>query len=260
MSKKPEKNEETTLSTFIGIDEKSNESFIDLCKIPRLLIIGDPATGKTNFMENMVLSLGKNTSPEFCQMIVIDTSCVDYFSFDGLKHISAIIGNPNHVLECLKNVQEVMEDRYRIFSKAGCRNLEAYNAKAKEKLPHIVIFIDEFAPLMISHSKEFSEAIERICTMGRVPGVHIVMSTKELMPEVFNASIRYHFKDFVAFNISKAKCSADFIKVYLDGVEPCNLEKGDHILKLEYCDPAFLKGRYVTEEEIEKTVKSIKKN
>lgn len=259
MRSKTKKTTETTLSTLVGIDNNSEEYFIDLSKYTNLLIIGDSATGKTNFMENMILSLGKNTSPELCQIVIIGPSYCDYDPFDGLKHISAMIGSNDAVIECLKNVQEIMEDRYRLLSKANCRNLDDYNKKSKEKLPHIIIFIDEIAPFMIFNSKEICSAIERICQTGKVPGVHLIISTKELMPEVFNAPIRYLFKDFVTFNISRPKCEADYIKVYLDGIEPWKLKKGDHILKLEYSDPMQLTSKYITDEEIENTVKSLKK-
>ena len=247
-----------TLRLSVGKNENSEDLYIDFAQIGNLLLLGDSGTGKTNFMKNVLLSLGKNTSPEFCQIVVIDSS-FDYDAFDGMKHISAVISSPDAILECLKNVQEIIEDRYRILSKDNCRNIEVYNSKAKEKLPHIVICIDEFAPLMISHPKEICAVFERICTMGRVPGVHLIIGTKEFMPEVFNATIRYLFKDFVAFNISKPKCDVDYIKVYLDGIEPWKLERGEHILKIEDIAPVLLKGQYLTDEEIEKTVKSIKK-
>ena len=257
MSNISNKCDDFELPLFVGTDENTQDLFMDFACVRRLLIIGDSGEGKSTLASNMILSLMQQLSPEQCQIALIDTRLLEFPLLENAKHIHSKAFSVEDALDCLQHLDEIIRERYRILAKAECARISDYNAKSKEKLPYIVCFIDEIADMLVNYPDKATELLQRVCNGGPV-GVFLIAATKELMPEVFSAEIRLLFKNFITFEISEAKCDVDYIKVYLDGIEPWNLKKlGQHVLKMEYDEPMVLQGKLITDEEIEQKIASL---
>ncbi len=256
MTEISEEHKNFTLPLYVGKNEDYEDLFVDFAQIQNLLILGDSATGKTNIIYKMILSLIEKFSPDLCQIALFDPKAVEFYPFENVKHLFCNA----KLVDCipyLKQIDNVIHERYKILSEANCISIEQYNAVSENKMPYIVCFIDEIADLIIYHPDETIELLEDIIH-GRTVGILLVISTRETMPEVLTPKIRLLFKNFIIFAISEARCDVDYMQTYLDGIDPWNIDDRDgHILKLEYEEPKVLLGQYITESEITKALAQI---
>ena len=250
---------ELKLPILMGLNEQNEEVYADLAKIPHLLVIGDTGTGKTTWITNAILTLIRKYTSDMLKISLIDCGYVDYFGFENLKHLTAKTGtDATGALERLKAIDNEITERYRRMSKLPVRNIEEYNQKSEEKLPYIICVIDEIAEIMVEHQQEMEEFLYRITHMGRAPGIHLIASTREVMPEVMSPKIRLFLRSFVAYYIREPRYDIDYMKAYLEGVEPNELDKlGDHIYKNEFEAPIKLGGRFIPDEEIAAEVEKL---
>lgn len=259
MQNKKDELDSLKLPVFMGLDEQNEEVYADLAKIPHLLVIGDTGTGKTMWLTNAILTLIRKYSSDMLKLSLIDCGYVDYFGFEKLKHLMGPSGtDATGAIERLKALDNEITERYRRMSQLGVRNIEEYNQKSEEKLPYIVCVIDEIAELMVNYQKETEEFLERITHMGRAPGIHLMAGTREVMPEVMSPKVRLYLKSFIAYGIREPRYDIDYMRAYLDGVEPKYLNKlGDHIYKNEFEAPIKLGGRFISDEDIAAEVEKI---
>lgn len=247
------------LPLFVGTNENSKDVFVNFSSICQLLLLGDSGTGKTHLMNNMIVSLAQKFSPEECKIVLIDTNMLEFYAFEKMKHsYCKRVKSAEDAISVLTELKTETDKRYRILSEAKCRSIEMYNSMADNKLPYIVCFIDEIAELIISTPEKFMSLVDNICSCGRVAGIHLIVGTREIMLEVLVPKIRLLFKNFIVFNISQAKSDVDYMKIYLDGIEPWKFEKlGQHALKLEYGAPEILNGKFMSESTLEEEIEAI---
>ncbi|MBO4295061.1 MAG: hypothetical protein J5896_06440 [Alphaproteobacteria bacterium] len=247
------------LPLFVGTNKNSKDVFVNFSLIPHLLLLGDSGTGKTHLMNNMIVSLAQKFSPKECKIVLIDTTLLEFYAFENMKHLlGAKITNTEGAISKLQELETEIQKRYDTLQKANCRNIEQYNATSAQKMPYIVCFIEEIAELMTTFPEQFTELVKSIYIKGIAAGVHLILATKEIMPEVLSPSIRILFKNLVIFNMSAGKSDIDYLEAYLDGIEPWKFEKlGQHALKLEYGVPEVLNGKFMSESALEEEIEAI---
>lgn len=190
----------------IGKDVSGNMIFGDLTKMPHLLVAGQTASGKSVGMNWFLISMLYKFSPSELKMIMIDPKRVELSIYNGIPHLlTPVITNPEKALNSLKWAVAEMLRRYDLATKVNARNLKEYNKKVSkdEKLPYIVIVIDELADLMMSgQKKEVEGSIARIAQMARAVGMHLIVATQRPSVDVITGLIKANIPSRIAFTVA----------------------------------------------------------
>lgn len=194
------------LALALGKDIQWDFIVGDLAKMPHLLIAGQTGSGKSVGMNGFILSLLYKNTPSELRMIMVDPKQVELGVYDGIPHLlTPVINSPDKALNALKWWVAEMERRYSTLKPLNARNLEEYNAKvsAKDKMPAIVIIIDELADLMMSgNKKEVESAITRIAQKARAVGLHMILATQRPSVDVITGLIKANVPSRVAFTVA----------------------------------------------------------
>ncbi len=192
----------------IAVGKDINGDFIvgDLAKMPHMLIAGQTGSGKSVGMNGFILSLLYKNTPSELRMIMVDPKQVELGIYDGIPHLlTPVINSPDKALNALKWWVAEMERRYSTLKPLNVRNLEEYNAKVspKDRMPVIVIIIDELADLMMSgNKKEVESAITRIAQKARAVGLHMILATQRPSVDVITGLIKANVPSRVAFTVA----------------------------------------------------------
>jgi S-DNA-T family DNA segregation ATPase FtsK/SpoIIIE len=204
----------------IAVGKDINGDFIvgDLAKMPHLLIAGQTGSGKSVGMNWFILSLLYKNTPSELRMIMVDPKQVELWVYDGIPHLlTPVINSPDKALNALKWWVAEMERRYSTLKPLNARNLEEYNAKVSEKdrMPAIVIIIDELADLMMSgNKKEVESAITRIAQKARAVGLHMILATQRPSVDVITGLIKANVPSRVAFTVASGIDSRTILDAY----------------------------------------------
>lgn len=194
------------LALALGKDIQWDFIVGDLAKMPHLLIAGQTGSGKSVGMNGFILSLLYKNTPSELRMIMVDPKQVELGVYDGIPHLlTPVINSPDKALNALKWWVAEMERRYSTLKPLNARNLEEYNTKvgAKDKMPAIVIIIDELADLMMSgNKKEVESAITRIAQKARAVGLHMILATQRPSVDVITGLIKANVPSRVAFTVA----------------------------------------------------------
>lgn len=251
---------------MIGKDISGKLVSIDLNKLPHLLVAGTTGSGKSVCLNAMIASLVLNLSPEEVRFIMIDPKMVELTLFEDIPHLlMPVIKDARKATKSLSWVIQEMEARYEAVSQLKCRDFRSYNEKVEEhyhkegynKMPYLVVFIDELADLMMVSGKDLEDAITRISQKSRAVGIHLVMATQRPSVDVITGLIKANCPARIAFHVAQKTDS----KIILDmnGAESL-LGKGDMLYKSPTsADLARIQAPFISEEEIEKIVDEAKK-
>ena len=204
----------------IAVGKDINGDFIvgDLAKMPHLLIAGQTGSGKSVGMNGFILSLLYKNTPSELRMIMVDPKQVELWVYDGIPHLlTPVINSPDKALNALKWWVAEMERRYSTLKPLNARNLEEYNAKVsdKDRMPAIVIIIDELADLMMSgNKKEVESAITRIAQKARAVGLHMILATQRPSVDVITGLIKANVPSRVAFTVASGIDSRTILDAY----------------------------------------------
>lgn len=200
MSKKME------IPMAIGKDVAGNMVFGDLAKMPHLLVAGQTASGKSVGMNGFLISMLYKFSPTDLKLIMVDPKRVELSIYNGIPHLlTPVITNPEKALNSLKWAVAEMLRRYDLATQVNARNLGEYNKKVskEQKLPYIVIVIDELADLMMSgQKKEVEGCIARIAQMARAVGMHLIVATQRPSVDVITGLIKANIPSRIAFTVA----------------------------------------------------------
>ena len=194
----------TSRLTFaLGRDVAGRAQAVDLAKMPHLLIAGATGSGKSVMVNAVITSLLCNSTPDDVRMILMDLKRVELASYNGLPHLLVpVITEPDRARSALKWAVNEMEGRYRRFAGATARNIRGYNetrADPEDRMPYIVIVIDELADLMMREGKNIEDPIVRLAQKARATGIHMVLATQRPSVNVVTGLIKANFPSRIAF-------------------------------------------------------------
>ena len=277
------------LPIALGKDIGGEPVVANLAKMPHLLIAGTTGSGKSVAINTMILSLLYKLTPEECRLIMIDPKMLELSVYDGIPHLlSPVVTDPKKAVVALKWVVGEMEERYRSMSKMGVRNIDGYNGRvedtlargemfsrtiqigfddqtgepifetekfAPEKMPFIVVIVDEMADLMMVSGKEIEACIQRLAQMARASGIHLIMATQRPSVDVITGTIKANFPTRVSFQVTSKIDSRTILGEM--GAEQL-LGMGDMLYMAGGSKISRCHGPFVSDEEVEEVVSHLK--
>lgn len=251
------------LTAVLGLDIAGNPIVTDLNKMPHGLIAGATGSGKSVCINSIIVSLLFKASPEDLKLLLIDPKMVELAPYNHIPHlVSPVITDVKAATAALKWAVEEMERRYELFAHTGVRDINRFNELAlqhkrySEKLPFIVIIIDELADLMMMSPADVEEAICRIAQKARACGIHLIVATQRPSVDVITGLIKANIPTRIAFSVSSQIDSRTIIDI--SGAEKL-LGRGDMLfLENGSSKPVRLQGTYVTDEEIDLVVAHVR--
>ncbi|BDU50932.1 FtsK/SpoIIIE family DNA translocase [Haliovirga abyssi] len=252
------KKSKSPVSVILGENIVGENVIVDLRKMPHLLIAGRTGSGKSVCINSLISSIISKSSHEEVKFIMVDPKMVELMPYNGIPHLLVpVIIEPKLAALALKWAVNNMEERYRLLSKTGVRNLEGYNKlKGVEKLPYIVIVIDELADLMMVAPASIEESIARIAQKARAIGIHLVVATQRPTTDVITGTIKANLPSRISFSVASQIDSRTILDT--PGAEKL-LGKGD-MLFLESGSPNLVRiqGAFITDEEVNKLTDYLK--
>lgn len=277
------------LTFALGKDIGGQPVVTDLARMPHLLVAGTTGSGKSVAINTMILSLLYRLPPERCRFIMIDPKMLELSVYNGIPHLlSPVVTEPKKAIYALKWTVKEMEDRYRLMSKLGVRNIEGYNARLHQALqsgerltrqvqtgyhpetgqpvfesqdldmnplPYIVVVVDEMADLMMVAGKEIEAAVMRLAQMARAAGIHLIMATQRPSVDVITGTIKANFPTRVSFQVTSKFDSRTILGE--QGAEQL-LGRGDMLFMEPGGKIQRVHGPFVSDEEIEQVVSFLK--
>jgi len=277
------------LPLALGKDIGGEPIIANLAKMPHLLIAGTTGSGKSVAINTMILSLLYKLTPDDCRLIMIDPKMLELSVYDGIPHLlSPVVTDPKKAVVALKWVVGEMEERYRKMSKMGVRNIDGYNGKvedalskgemfsrtvqtgfddetgdpvfeteefAPEKMPFIVVVVDEMADLMMVAGKEIEACIQRLAQMARASGIHLIMATQRPSVDVITGTIKANFPTRISFHVTSKVDSRTILGEM--GAEQL-LGMGDMLYMAGGAKITRVHGPFVSDEEVEEIVNHLK--
>ena len=222
----------------------------DLTSMPHLLIAGTTGSGKSIYINTIILSLLYKHTPEKCKFILIDPKMLELSTYEGIPHLLCpVITEAKRAASVLGWVVKEMESRYRLMTREGVRNIDGYNSKHKLPMPYIVVIVDEMSDLMLVAGKEIEGYIQKLSQMARAAGIHIIMATQRPSVDVITGTIKANFPTRISFQVTSKIDSRTILGE--QGAEQL-LGKGD-MLYMSYANKMVrIHAPYVFENEIEK--------
>jgi S-DNA-T family DNA segregation ATPase FtsK/SpoIIIE len=250
--------QKSSLALGLGKDITGRSVFSDLDDMPHLLIAGTTGSGKTVCVNTCILSLLFRSSPNDLKFLMIDPKMVELMPFNGLPHLLCpVVTDAKKAAVALNWVVGQMEERYQLLAKAGVRNIEAYNDKQQQdKIPYIVVIVDEFADLMTVARDQIENAITRLAQLSRAVGIHLILATQRPSVDVITGVIKANLPARISFKVASKVDSRTVLDA--NGAETL-LGKGDMLfLQPGKEDLIRIQGALVKDAEIEKVVEFIK--
>jgi S-DNA-T family DNA segregation ATPase FtsK/SpoIIIE len=250
------------LSFCLGKDIAGNCVVSDLTRMPHMLIAGATGSGKSVCINTLIVSLLYKYSPEEVKLLMIDPKVVELSVYNGIPHLLIpVVTDPKKAAGALNWAVNEMIKRYKLFAENNVRNIESYNelinrGKSLERLPWIIIIVDELADLMMVCPNDIEDYIGRLAQMARAAGMHLVIATQRPSVDVITGVIKANIPSRISFSVSSQIDS----RTILDstGAEKL-LGKGDMLFyPVGESKPIRIQGAFISEEEVERVVSFIK--
>ncbi len=250
------------LDAVLGKDISGNTVTCNVSKMPHLLIAGTTGSGKSVCVNSIIMSILMKSTPDDVRLIMVDPKQVEFMMYNGIPHLLIpVVTDPKKAAGALAWAVTEMEKRYTLFSENNVRNIDGFNDVAKnddelEHMPHIVIFIDELADLMMASPKDVEDSIVRLAQKARAAGMHLVIATQKPTVQVVTGLIKGNIPSRIALMVASQIDS----RVILDasGAEKL-LGNGDMLyMPVGIPKPVRLQGCYVSDDEVERIVEFIK--
>lgn len=260
------------LTWGVGLDIQGSPVVGDIAKMPHLLVSGTTGSGKSVGINSIIMSVIYRARPEEVRMILVDPKVVELSVYDGIPHLLApVVTKPAEALAVLNKACEEMNARYRLFKESNTRNIKGYNEKVEEvcrqlpddeekpeKLPYILIIIDELSELMMHSKRDVESAIVSLTQLARAAGIHLVVATQRPSVDVVTGLIKSNIPSRVAYRLPSGVDSRTVLDSY--GAESL-LGNGDMLYKPgDKNNPLRVQGAYLSDEEVESIVEWLKKH
>jgi len=222
----------------------------DLASMPHLLIAGTTGSGKSVCINTIILSLLYRHPPSKCKFILIDPKMLELSTYEGIPHLLCpVITEAKKAASVLGWVVKEMENRYRLMTKEGVRNIDSYNTKHALAMPYIVVVVDEMSDLMLVAGKEIENYIQKLSQMARAAGIHIIMATQRPSVDVITGTIKANFPTRISFQVTSKIDSRTILGE--QGAEQL-LGKGDMLYMSSANRIVRIHAPFVSDNEIEK--------
>jgi len=228
----------------------------DLASMPHLLIAGTTGSGKSVCINTIILSLLYRHTPDRCKFILIDPKMLELSTYEGIPHLLCpVITEAKKAASVLGWVVKEMENRYRLMTKDGVRNIDGYNGKHQLPMPYIVVVVDEMSDLMLVAGKEIENYIQKLSQMARAAGIHIIMATQRPSVDVITGTIKANFPTRISFQVTSKIDSRTILGE--QGAEQL-LGKGDMLYMSSANKIVRIHAPFVSDNEIEKINNSLR--
>jgi S-DNA-T family DNA segregation ATPase FtsK/SpoIIIE len=245
-------NAPSLLTVALGKDVAGTPKYADLSRMPHLLIGGATNSGKSMCLLSMIACLLFRATPRELRFVMIDPKRVELTLFDGIPHLMCpVVRDVKLAAGALRALLKEMDRRYDLFAEKGVRNIQGYNERAAEdeRLPYVVVIIDELADLMMQAASEVETSIARLAQLARATGIHLVIATQRPSVDVITGTIKANIASRIAFAVSSQVDSRTILDMV--GAERL-LGRGDMLfLPIDASKPTRIQGCFVTEAEIE---------
>ncbi len=248
----------SNLTLALGKDIFGAPVVADLARMPHLLVAGATGAGKSVGLNSMITSILYKASPEQVKMLMIDPKLLELSAYEGIPHlISPVVTGPKPASEALKKMVFEMERRYRLIAGTGVRGIEGFNRAVpeEERLPYIVVVIDELADLMLSSAAQVEESIARLAQMARASGIHLILATQRPSVDVLTGVIKANFPTRIAFQVASRIDSRTILDA--QGAEQL-IGKGDMLMLSPGSRVLRVHGAFISEDEIKALTDFIK--
>jgi len=248
---------DSKLTLALGKDTAGKPIVSDLAEMPHLLIAGTTGSGKTVCVNGIITSLLFSSSPQDVKFLMVDPKMVELAQFNEIPHmLCPVVTDPKKVAMALAWVTQEMDERYQMLAKEGVRHIDAYNLK-KQKLPYIIVVIDELADLMMTVRDQVESAIARLAQLSRAVGIHLILATQRPSVDVITGVIKANFPSRISFKVASKVDSRTVLD--MNGAEKL-LGRGD-LLFLEpgTAKPIRAQSSFIKDEELERVLDFIKK-
>ncbi|QQS15470.1 MAG: DNA translocase FtsK [Candidatus Moraniibacteriota bacterium] len=264
------------LTVALGKDVHGDYAVADIGKMPHLLVAGTTRSGKSVFINAILLSLLYQNAPDDLRLILIDPKRVELSLYNGIPHlITDVIVEPKKVVNALRSMVGEMDRRYKLLEQVGSRDIESYHVRSARgekrtvslpgggqreedlpKLPYIIIVIDEMADLMMSHGREVEGVIVRLAQMARAVGIHLILATQRPSVEVITGLIKANIVTRIAFQVAT---QIDSRTILDQGGAEKLIGQGDMLFTTAgYPQPRRIQGPFVSEDEVHNVVEFIR--
>jgi len=275
--------EKSMLTIALGKDIFGNPSYADLAKMPHLLVAGSTGTGKSVFLNSLLCSLLCRTRPDQLKLLLVDPKLLELSVYGGIPHLIAdVVTNPKRAAAALGGIVRKMEERYQMMAALGVRSIAQFNERVDreldagnktfrikpkpgeeegeeyeyQRLPYIVVVIDELADLMVVSAREVEESLQRLAQMARAAGIHLVLATQRPSVDVLTGIIKANFPARISFQVSSRTDSRTIL----------DQNGADHLLgqgDMLYLPPGTSKlqrfhGAFVDEKEVDSLTKQLR--
>lgn len=262
------KSKEVSLDVPLGKDVEGKVISADLRKMPHLLIAGSTGSGKSVAINTIITSVLMKAYPEDVKLVLIDPKMVELSVYNGIPHLLIpVVTDAKLATNALRKTVKEMERRYQLFAAGGVRNITEYNQKVvennadknnsvMEKLPYIVVIVDELSDLMMVAGHDVEDAIVRLAQMARAAGIHMILATQRPSVDVITGLIKANVPSRISFAVSSGVDSRTILDQV--GAEKL-LGRGDMLfLPIGAAKPERVQGAYISVTEVEKIVSWVK--
>ncbi len=265
------KNAKSRLSWGVGLDIGGNTIICDISKMPHILVSGTTGSGKSVGINSLIMSILYRATPQEVRMILVDPKQVEFTVYNGIPHLlTDVVTTPERALSALNWAVAEMNRRYKLFQGSGTRNIKGYNEKIEkvaatlpeeerpEKLPFILIIIDELSELMMHAKKDVEACIVSLAQLARAAGIHLVVATQRPSVDVVTGLIKSNIPSRVAFKLPSVTDSRTILD---SGGAEALLGNGDMLYKPgDKSSPVRVQGAFLSDDEVENVVSFIKKH
>lgn len=254
----PPVDEKSVLAVGLGKDIMGKVRWMEINSTPHLLVAGATGSGKSVCMNCIIASILMRARPDQVKLVMVDPKKVELSMYNGIPHLLVpVVTDPKKASIVLKNIVAEMEKRYDILEHTKNKNIKGYNEFCEthpeyQKMPYIVVIIDELADLMLVAAKEVEDSIMRITQMARAAGIHLIVATQRPSTDVITGVVKANIPSRISFEVSSSIDSRTILD--MTGAEKL-LGKGDMLFKpMGENVPQRIQGAFVSEEELQKLV------
>jgi DNA segregation ATPase FtsK/SpoIIIE-like protein len=241
------------LPIALGQGSGGETAVLDLARMPHLLVAGATGSGKSVCLNTIVSCLTMEKSPSELRLLLVDPKRVELTPYNGIPHLlTPVVVETDKVVPLFKAVIVEMFKRYRHMEQLGVRNIASYNAKSTEKMPYLVLVVDELADLMMTASVEVEQTLCRLAQLGRATGIHLIIATQRPSVDVLTGLIKANFPSRIAFGVTSHIDSRTILDAA--GAEKL-LGRGDMLYQpIDASRPGRVQGVFISDDEISNLV------